>query len=227
MAIPVIKTGLDRRSTFGYTCNRCLACCHFKRIQLNPYEIARLARNHGVSTTAFIDRYTTTGGTVLRFRKDGACVFLNDRGCSVHPDRPLVCRLYPLQRHVRFSGVECFSQIECEPGCQGLFHENGTIAQYLEEQKAEPFMHAADLYLNLLQRLLETLKGQQLDPAQSKTMLKAVQKVSQNQEGGHDLSWIDMDRAVTYYCSQSRLPFPVDVEAKMALHIKAVQEWAA
>ena len=227
MAIPVIKTDLDRQSTFGYTCNRCLACCHFKRIQLNPYDIARLARNQGISTTAFIGRYTTTGGTILRFRDDGACVFLDDRGCSVHPDRPLVCRLYPLERHVRFSGMEYFSQVACEPGCQGSFHENGTIAQYLEEQAAGPFMHAADLYLDLLRRLLETLKCQRLNPAQAETMLKTVQKVSRNQEGGHDLSWIDMDRAVTYYCSQSGLSFPADVEARMALHIKAVQEWAA
>jgi hypothetical protein len=227
MSIPVRKTGLDRHSAFGYTCNRCLACCRFKKIQLNPYEIARLARNRGLSTTEFIERHTTHGGTVLRFQQDGTCGFLGTRGCSVHPDRPLVCRLYPLGRHVHFLGVEHFNQMECEPGCQGVFHENGTVAQYLEAQGAAPFMHAADLYLDLLRRLLETLQDQKLEPAQSEYLLQTVRRVSDTQAGGHDLSWVDMDRAVSDYCTQSGVPVPPDIEAKMALHIKAVRAWAA
>jgi hypothetical protein len=71
MTIPVRETGLKRTSLFGYTCNRCLACCRHKKIQLNPYEIARLAKNRGLSTTDFIARCTTNGGTVLRFDEEG------------------------------------------------------------------------------------------------------------------------------------------------------------
>jgi hypothetical protein len=228
MTIPLCKTGLDRHSPFGYACNRCLACCRFKKIQLNPYEIARLARNRGLSTTAFIARHTTNGGTVLRFQEDGSCGFLDAQGCSVHPDRPLVCRLYPLGRHVHFLGVEHFNQMECEPGCQGVFHENGTVEQYLAEQGAGPFMHAADVYLDLLWRLLETLKDDEaVQPSPSDNILETVRKVSDDPDGGHDLSWIDMDRALADYCRQSRLPVPADIEARMTLHIKAVRAWAA
>ncbi|MBI5550689.1 MAG: YkgJ family cysteine cluster protein [Desulfobacterales bacterium] len=227
MTIPVRKTDLKRNSIFGYTCNRCLGCCRFKKIQLNPYEIARLARNRGLSTTDFIARHTTNGGTVLRFQEDGTCGFLDAQGCSVHPDRPLVCRLYPLGRHVHFLGVEHFNQMECESGCQGIFHENGTIERYLTEQGAGPFMHAADLYLDLLRRLLEALQDQELEPAQSENVLETVRTVTERPEGGHDLSWIDMDRALSDYCAQSGLPVPADIEAKMTLHIKAVRAWAA
>lgn len=227
MAIPLCKTGLERLSTFGYTCNRCLACCRFKKIQLNPYEIARLARNRGLSTTDFIARHTTNGGTVLRFQEDGTCGFLGAQGCSVHPDRPLVCRLYPLGRHVHFLGVEHFNQMECEPGCQGVFHDNGTVEQFLAEQGAGPFMHAADVYLDLLRRLLETLTDEAVEPAQSENILATVRTVSDNRDGGHDLSWIDMDRAVADYCRQTGVPVPEDMEAKMAMHIKAVRAWAA
>jgi len=227
MSIPVRKSHLNRQSPFGYACNRCLECCRFKKIQLNPYEIARLALNRGLSTTEFIARHTTNGGTVLRFLEDGACGFLDAQGCSVHPDRPLVCRLYPLGRHVTFLGVEHFNQIESEPGCLGTFHASGTIDQFLAEQGAGPFMQAADLYLDLLLRLLEALQDQELAPAQSGDVLATVRTVTDRPEGGHDLSWIDMDRALSDYCKQSGLPVPKDLEAKMALHIKAVLTWAA
>lgn len=40
----VMETRQDR---FSYVCNRCRRCCHHKLIRVNPYEIARLARNQG------------------------------------------------------------------------------------------------------------------------------------------------------------------------------------
>ena len=129
------KTGLTRQSPFGFACSRCLGCCRFKKIQLNPYEIARLADNRDMTTTAFIGQYTT-GGTILQTNTEGTCVFLDAEGCAVHPDRPLVCRLYPLGRFVDYLGVETFAQIPLEEGCQGVLHENGTVTQYLEEQGA-------------------------------------------------------------------------------------------
>ena len=227
MTIRLCKAGLGRHSAFAYSCSRCLACCRFKTIQINPYEIARLAGNRGVSTTEFIDRFTTNGGTVLYVKQDGTCIFLDAGGCSVHADRPLVCRLYPIVRHVDFLGVEKFSLMESEKGCQGIFHENGTIEQYLEEQGAFPFMKAADRYLDLLWHLLEKLKEQESEPAEYDTILNTVRAVSERGERDHDLSWIDMDRALEDYCRQSGLSVPESLEEKMKMHIKAVRAWAA
>lgn len=227
MAIPLRETGLNRDSTFGFSCSRCLACCRFKKIQLNPYEIARMAGNRGISTTEFIGRFTTTGGTVLQSKEDGACVFLDAEGCGVHPDRPLVCRLYPLGRYVQYLGVETFSRMEPEEGCRGTSHEKSTIEAYLEEQGAGPFMHAADQYLNLLWLLLDMLKEQALEPSHSDTILDTVRLVADGGGGGQDLSWIDMDRALADYCGLSGLPVPEGIGEKMAMHIKAVREWAA
>lgn len=223
MDTPLCKSELSRRSVFGYSCHRCLACCRYKIIHLNPYEIARLARHQKVSTTSFIECYTTTGGTVLKSKPDGTCVFLNGEGCAVHADRPLVCRLYPLGRHVDCLGVEKFSQMENEAECRGLFHEKSTIAQYLEEQGAAPFLHAADLYLELLWELLEAIQEQ--GTSQSQAVLDTVRAVAESPAGGHDLSWIDMDRALANYCSRAGLTIPEDPEKKMALHIKAVRAW--
>lgn len=227
MTIHLCKTGLSRHSAFAYSCSRCLICCRFKTIQLNPYEIARLASNRGLSTTLFIERFTTNSGTYLQSKQDGTCIFLDAGGCSVHADRPLVCRLYPLGRHVDFLGVEKFSLMESEEECQGIFHENGTIEQYLEEQDAVSFMRAADRYLDLLWHLLEGLKEQGSESSESETILNTVQTVSGGHSDGYDLSWMDMDQALTTYCAQHGIPVPVDAEDKMKMHIKAVRAWAA
>src|SRR5262249_23046631 len=122
-------------------------CCHHKRIQLNPYELARLARNRGLTTTEFRAAWTEDGaGQVLRQTETGACVFLGAEGCTVHPDRPLVCRLYPLGRHVLADGSETFSHVEPHPQSRGNLTNTGTIADFLEAQGAGPFMEAADMY---------------------------------------------------------------------------------
>lgn len=226
MAMRVFKTGLSRHTVFGYTCNRCLTCCRFKTIQLNPYEVARMAANRGISTTEFIQTYTENGGTILRFNPEGICVFLNDQGCGVHADRPLVCRLYPLGRYVGFSGSESFSQIEPEEGCRGESHENGDIETYLNEQGAFPFMHAADLYLDLLTRLLDQLKESESDPAEYKTIIDTVETASQGAENGMGMSLNDMDRTLSDYCRLSGLTIPEHLDDRMTLHIKAVLSWA-
>jgi Fe-S-cluster containining protein len=226
MTLPVCKTGLSRGSVFGFSCGRCTECCRFKKIQLNPYEIARMADNRAISTTEFITQYTI-GGTVLQSRPDGSCIFLKTEGCSIHNDRPLVCRLYPLGRHVTYPTEETFSRFEPEPGCRGSVHHSGTINQYLEGQGAFDYMYAADLYLDLLWHLLEHLREHGPEPSQAKTLLKTVHTVAEGETVGNDIPWIDMDRAIADYCSQYGIPEPLTIEARMKMHITAVRRWAA
>jgi Fe-S-cluster containining protein len=157
MTLPVFKHGLSRDSAFGFSCGRCMGCCRNKKIQLNPYEIARMASHLGISTTEFIADYTARG-TVLKNREDGTCIFLKKNGCSIHPDRPLVCRLYPLGRHIRYPWVESFSQFESEPGCKGTFNQGGTIETYLEEQGAVDFMRAQTFIWNYSAFYLKRLR---------------------------------------------------------------------
>ena len=51
---------LERESAFSYQCNGCMNCCHNKAIRVAPYEMLRLARRLGISTTDFIKTYTGT-----------------------------------------------------------------------------------------------------------------------------------------------------------------------
>lgn len=67
---------MTRESGFSYACHACKRCCRNKAIRVNPYEILRLARRLKMSTTDFIAHNTEAGGTVLRSREDGNCVFL-------------------------------------------------------------------------------------------------------------------------------------------------------
>jgi Fe-S-cluster containining protein len=226
MTLSLSKHGLNRDSVFGFSCGRCIVCCRNKKIQLNPYEIARMANHLGISTTEFISIYTVKG-TVLKTMADGACIFLKTDGCTIHPDRPLVCRLYPLGRHIRHPWIETFSQFEPEPGCKGTFNRGGTIETYLETQGAFDFMRAADLYLELLCFLLETLKDKPLSPDQSDTILETVKNITKGRASENDLKWIDMDRTIADYCRQSGQPVPSTLDEKMAIHITAVRKWAA
>jgi len=143
--------GMERQTAFSYRCAACSRCCYHKKIQLNPYELARLARSQYLSAAAFRERHVTDH-VYLRQKSDGACVFLGAKGCTVHADRPLVCRLYPLGRIVDGDG-EHFVELTPHPQTEGRYGKDGAIGDYLTAQGAEPFMQAADAYYQLFRHL--------------------------------------------------------------------------
>lgn len=227
MEIQLERTDLSPATPFGFSCNRCLGCCRDKKIQLNPYEVARLAGHCGIDTTEFIERYTDQGGTLLKFRPDGRCIFLDAEGCGVHPARPLVCRLYPLGRFVDGAGKESFAQMALEPWCRGELDESGSIHDYLEEQQARPLMRAADRYLELLWDLLSVLEQPDGEPARREAV-RASARLRGGEDGSNrSVDWLDVDRALAAYCRDAGIPVPQEVEDKMELHIAAVRQWAA
>ncbi len=213
--IPVTRKGLDRSAPFGFTCKRCLQCCRNKKIQVNPYEIARLAHHLGISTTEFIERCTVENGSFLKCNEDGSCMFLGSDGCAVHSDRPLVCRLYPLARHMNHIGDEWFSELQAASACSGKYEEHGTIQSHIEEQHAPAYLRAANIYLNLLWEMMTVLENQPDD-----------ERDADPPEGSSAIhNWMDMDEAVTNYCQLHQLDCPTDTDEKMHLHIEALQCW--
>lgn len=225
MSLPLRRTGLNTETPFAFSCDRCSQCCRCKKIQVNPYEIARLADNLAMSTGEFARKFTTNGGTQLASNDDETCVFLTSGGCGVHRDRPLVCRLYPLGRHVSASGEESFSEIEPDPGCTGVYGEERTIGDYLDSQGARPYMRAADRYLSLFC----TLYGIMRENAGTPGKRKAAKRMSAGTDAGaHDQvnDMMDVDIVVSNYCRENDLPFPKDPDEKMVLHIQAVEAWA-
>jgi uncharacterized protein len=148
------------------TCSRSGTCCHGKMVWLNPWELACLAQAKGLGAREFRDRFCEFGGIRLRF--DGppgwkglsACSqFIPGQGCSVHPGRPLACRLYPLGRQLLGKDVEYIHDGEtfpCLTGCAEVVDlPHLTVAEYLDGQAVGPGQAAQDAYLELMQQLAD------------------------------------------------------------------------
>jgi uncharacterized protein len=201
----------SRSTSFGYVCRRCSRCCQDKQIQVNPYEVARLARAKGLSTSEFRAAWTVDGrGTVLRQNEDGTCVFLGPQGCEVHRDRPLVCRLYPLGRIVRSDGSEHFMRCEGHPQSAGEFTDRGTIADYLAAQDAAPFMDATDAYFQWLCAAHERLGAPADHPA--------------DEAGTEEADLLDLDTTIVRHCKATGEAEPTDLEDRMRLHLRLLDD---
>lgn len=221
--LPIRRTGLVRQTPFNFSCMRCLQCCRSKKIQVNPYEIARLARNLGISTTECIARYTTENGSYLKFDDENCCLFLGSEGCRVHPDRPLVCRLYPLGRHCNERGEEWFSEIEPEEGCRGEYDgQKGVVQNWLDNQEIDLYLQAADSYLKLLWEMMAILEQSGDNEEETEESGSCDGEENSIFENGE---WLDMDAANKIYCENKQIPFPVDIEDKMRMHQDALQFW--
>ena len=210
---------LTRRSPFAYQCNQCSRCCRHYSIKVNPYEIARLAANLEITTTEFIARYTTDQGTVLKRERDNACVFLRERGCSVHHDRPLVCRLYPLGRTDTQADGERFQRLDLVAGSLGVFADpenaqadqpSAVVQNYLDGQGADPYIAAVDEYNRLLVLMLRKLDQMDSDKAGA-------------DDAAEPLMLMDMD---AFLASEGRTE-PDSPDAKMRAHINGIRAWLA
>ncbi len=213
-----------RASAFSYTCHACSRCCHDKIIRVNPYEIGRLAKNRQLNTTEFHSLYTTANGTALKQTADGACVFLTPQGCGVHPDRPLVCRLYPLGRRVTAAGQETFYELSPHPQTKGRYGTNGTVQDFLDHQGAQAFIDAVERYVELLSRTASVMQTIMQNSNLADEM-KLLHEDASHAGANEVPSWLDMDQAVARYCGARHMPVPEDIEAKMDLHLQAIEAW--
>ena len=216
---------LLRYSPFSFRCNRCCRCCHDKVIRVNPYEVSRLAGQLGIGTTEFLRRYTFADGTALRATATGVCVFLSTSGCGVHPARPLVCRLYPLGRHVRESGQESFIRQELEPRCQGAPGTDGCVGDYLAGQEAGPFIAAVDRYLGLVGRMMVVSREKAGSGTEAQEILSGATAELLQESGSTYPAWLDMDPVVSGFCAARGIVVPSDADARMDIHITAITEW--
>jgi Fe-S-cluster containining protein len=215
---------LQRNSPFSYTCNQCSRCCYNKRIQVNPYEVARLSRNKGLSTTDLIRDYLEPGKPYLDNQSDGACVFLTDQGCGVHADRPLVCRIYPLVQKLTGEGRESFHYAAPHPKTEGVYGQEGTVKDFLMAQGLPPFLEVRDRYVAVVYRLLDILAQ---DVEDHEDALEAAKDVFSDEASIQQAlgEWLDMDAVVARHWQAHRLNEPFDLEERLTLYLEAMEEW--
>jgi Fe-S-cluster containining protein len=160
-------------SAFSYVCNGCGRCCRDKVITLSPYDVIRIARAAAISTGAAVARYTIRRGSILRFLSDGRCAALDGLRCTIHPGRPLACRLYPLglERSPAAGGtghIERFVRLEPAAGSLGIYGFCGTVANFLASQGAGAYLDAVARYYPLVgkfdSRVTATVDLERVEP---------------------------------------------------------------
>lgn len=213
---PITRT---RKSVFSYQCHACNKCCHGKGIQVNPYETMRLSSHLGITTTKFRNKYLNRQFLKHKQHSD-ACIFLGEKGCTVHKDRPLVCRLYPLGRLQMVDGEEVFIELTPYPGSLGEYGTMSTVDSYLKTQKVKPYLDAGQAYMKLIQKM-------------AKASLSESSTISKKQENNNILTklnytdWIlDPNPVIMKYCHWKNIGLALETEQKLKLHIEALKAWA-
>lgn len=118
----------------------CTACCEQKGwVYLTESDLERAARFLSLPAEEFERRYVVRTRHRLRLRKPpGAqCHFLREGGCSIHPVKPVQCRLFPFwpelvedRRNWKSAGRYC-------PGIgQGPLIQIGTALETAHEMKS-------------------------------------------------------------------------------------------
>ncbi|MBN1455615.1 MAG: YkgJ family cysteine cluster protein [Methanomicrobia archaeon] len=71
----------------------CIQCCLDTNMPLSSSDITRIVKL-GYEFGNFVK--TLADGAYQLRNSSGRCVFLSEVGCTIYPDRPAGCQLYPL-----------------------------------------------------------------------------------------------------------------------------------
>ena len=153
-------------------------CCRDLSQALTPYDVMRMKNNLKMTSQEFLREYTSrhtgpeSGLPMIEFKPNPqtghACPFVTAAGCSIYPDRPGSCRMYPLARAVtrsRQTGelAEFFARIE-EPHCNGFGKGSGmTVREWLGGQDVAAHNRNNDKLMELLSLKNRIMPGR-LDP---------------------------------------------------------------
>ena len=163
----LIPIGLDEPFRFacspGVTCFN--ECCRDLNQTLYPYDILRLKKGLGLSSSDFLKRYTIqhigpqSGLPIVTFKTTDArrltCPLVTAKGCSVYSDRPSSCRTYPLVRAIsrcRETGkiTERFALLK-EPHCSGFKETNDqTVLQWINDQEIAVYNDINDRLMEII-----------------------------------------------------------------------------
>ena len=160
------NTLLNLSDPLSLTCSRSGTCCHGNLVRLNPWELMRLAHAKGMSLQEFRSKHTQASGTVLQFSglpnytgKLSCGLYEDGKGCSVHPARPLACRLFPLGRQIQNGTAQYIHEgqdFPCLKECpEVLGLPKLTVEEYLVGQETFAFEQAQDAYMEIMQNLAD------------------------------------------------------------------------
>lgn len=154
---PVVPQTIEGSATIQFRCHKGIdcfnACCKNIDISLTPYDVVRMKRRLGMTSTDFLVKYTFPyemekdgiAGIKLKPVENGtACQFMTDEGCSIYEDRPTACRYYPvallsLRRQDEYTDRTAYAVVK-ESHCHGhLEPRKLTVDEYRKEQGLEEY----------------------------------------------------------------------------------------
>jgi Fe-S-cluster containining protein len=156
-ASPVVPEQFDEDHVIRFRCYKGIecfnACCRNIDITLTPYDILRLKKRLGMTSSEFLAKYTVpfefaknsiAGVKMLPVEGGTECQFMTEEGCSVYEDRPTACRYYPVGLLSTRRADENFDRtsyaIVQEDHCKGHLEEREiTIRDYRKEQGLEEY----------------------------------------------------------------------------------------
>lgn len=125
-----------------FSCQKCKRCCQSSSIRLSPYDILKLCKFHGISTTEFHQKYSyfildqeNQDLLTCMLKTDPECSYLTEEGCQVYEDRPFGCRTFPLAIQPFFDGQKVESKYYVLEECAGFdCNKKITLGEFKEEQ---------------------------------------------------------------------------------------------
>jgi uncharacterized protein len=154
---PVVPEQFDENHVITFNCYKGIscfnACCRNIDITLTPYDILRLKKRLGLTSSEFLKKYTfpfefnknsIAGVKMEPVERGTECQFMTEEGCSVYEDRPTACRYYPVGLLSTRRADENFERTSYamvrEDHCKGHFEEREiTIRDYRKEQGLEDY----------------------------------------------------------------------------------------
>jgi len=145
--------------TFKFSCHPGISCfntcCGDVNIFLSPYDVLRMKRRLGMTSSEFLDAYTLipvqkdmrTPVVMLKMKDDEArsCPFLTTEGCGIYTDRPWPCRMYPLGLAAQkdtpdgWRGERFYFLLQ-EEGCRGFDEaKEWTVRKWMDDQGTEEY----------------------------------------------------------------------------------------
>lgn len=140
-------------------------CCRQLELALTPYDVLRLKKSLGLTSSDFLDQYAIVEQleddvfpqVFLAMIDDGqaSCPFVSAAGCGVYMDRPGACRIYPLGRGaIQTPDGECrdFHVLLTEPHCKGFSQKTTQdAARWTLDQELSLYNSFNDQFMGILQ----------------------------------------------------------------------------
>ena len=205
----MVQEKMTREPPFSYNCLRCNECCHGKLIQVNPYEILKIANRLEISTSEVLSTYIMTDQPYLRQVENAACIFLGKDGCQIHSHRPTVCRIYPLGRFKDGENREFFINAKSEMGGKDLGGVVSNIQDYIDDQRVQKYFDAGLKCLELQHRIVEAFHG-----GRSITIPPELEK--------NLLDWLDVDKVLALVGAE--IPNKA-IDQKLETYVAAIDQW--